>query len=374
MISKLKTVEPLAMRVLGRLLGSSVPDLVDRIEGMRAGQPVPMQERLLCARLLALRCRDQEAVDVLVAGADSPLLKRCIALSVSPELMMTDASVALLVVFTKVASAKSEYIVSLESLGAITAATEILEDRLNDQAVFTEATSFFAAMIDCFEMIVVLELAGQSHEAALKLVLKGFDALVAHADVANAFLTLLEKLIFYDYPASKLISSGALEQILNAMRTLKDVPSIQLLATELLVFLASHAKNVDQMVSSGVVPLVMRNLLHSPLTKGEAASMGSSNDIARSLSRDLQYENNGNDDEDESKNGQTSDKFAVALDTELTASSLYLITSLCVTGTHVEAMKRDGIIKAVLKGFSRHSQDALVYRFFREVISALCIA
>ena len=126
------------MRVLGRLLGSNIGELVDRIAGMATpGSAAPdVQERILCARcvcvsnsyvrmcvcssgrilckmrwfalnfnlflsvippcrLLSAMMRDEENVRALVAS-DAALLVRVISLIDSPALVDTEAAMALL--------------------------------------------------------------------------------------------------------------------------------------------------------------------------------------------------------------------------------------------------------------------------------------
>jgi len=358
-VLKSSTVGPLAMRVLARLLGSNVPELIDRIAGVNpsGGAPPALTERVMCARLLAFMLRDEEYRAILMAN-EAALLRRVIDLVDKAPLAQSDGSVALVQVLRRLAEAKTDHIPVLEEAGAIGAVVSLLAARQDSAEVVSECVGFFASLIDCPEMVVELtrHSAGNVIGLAASAVLKHID----NAAAAYAGLRLMENALVHEHPAESLVSLQGHVFVIDAMREHSGELALQIVATDVLVYLACCEAHVDAMVASGVVPVVIRNLrAGSDGGAGDASGTG----IAAG----------GSGDQEDEDGAPVGGRAGGARSAELVASSLYLVTSLCAVERHLPAAKAAGIIRAVLSGFSRHTHDTNVYRNFREVISALNI-
>ena len=412
-ITRNRHLEGIVMRVLGRLLGSNIPELIARIGG---GDAVDLRERVLCARLLASMTRDEEYVAALLAGEGSPLLRRIIDLATTKPLVDTEACVALLQVLRRVADASTDHIVTLEALGTVSAVVATLGSRISHASTVAEAVGVLSALIDSSDMVETID-SVTTPGSGLQLSLRAFSYHHSDEAVALACLSLIEKCIFFDYDAEKLTSLppspaaadgeedggsggsfGAIDGALRCMADLPDSMPVQLLATDVLVYLASSADRVTAMVDGGVLSVLIRNLKtlggnrysqdsgssggerpgsfraapSSPA--GPSGMMGSpSKDDGTDGGAGRSSESASGEDGTGVEAGHGVASADHALSAQLVASSLYLVTSLCALPSTIALAKELGIIRAVLAGFSKHSTDSGVYKNFREVISALAI-
>jgi len=366
----------LAMRVLARLLGSNVPALVDRIVG--AGRPVELKERILSARLLAFMLRDDEYVPALVAG-DGALVRRLVGAMTTAPLAGTDAVAALVQVLRRLAEHSGDHIPMLEEVGAVTACAALLRaDGGSSAELVAEAVGALAAFIDCPEMVALQDAAPAAGGLSpLATALARAQTAVGDRAVAVAALALVERALFHDATPERLVALGAINLAVAAMRALPHDVEVQLAATDDLTYLASCAPHVDAMVAAGVIDRVTHNLaLAGGAGKEEEGGAGGAGGGAGGAAG---TGGGGGDDDDDAGagggagTGATSSKAQRAAAAALVASSLGLMTSLCMVEAHIAAAKASGIIKAVLKGFSHHIHDTNVYRNFRDVVSALDI-
>lgn len=115
--SRNKSLEALATRVLAHLLGRDINSLIDRLAGELDGQAIPMNERVLAARLLSSLMLDEENRSQMLKN-DGALLLRILELLNDESLSapLSDASAPMIQALTRIAGAKSEHIVSIVSL------------------------------------------------------------------------------------------------------------------------------------------------------------------------------------------------------------------------------------------------------------------
>lgn len=195
------------MRVLARLLGSNIGELVERIAGggkdsSGGARPPDMQERVLCARLLASMAQDDEHAAALLAG-DATLARRLVGLLPAAPLVDTEAAVALLQVLHHVADGGPDAIVALEEAGAVPAAVAALVAREGDAPTVAEAVAFLAAMVDCPEMVALLDAApAAGGPSPLSLALRAVGLHQGNDAVAVAGLSLVERAVFFEHSAA----------------------------------------------------------------------------------------------------------------------------------------------------------------------------
>jgi len=378
-MTKNSALESLAMRVLAHLLGRNVIGLVDRLSGEVNGQVIGIRERVLAARLLASLMHDEENRRLLVKN-DAALLLRILELLNEEALAASDASAPLVQVLASLAAAKSENIVILEDMNAPALVAYLMQNRMDDANVVTESANFFSAMIDCAEMVNVLEETtlegsgahtGPGEHSLLWLMVKAFS-LNTHNDAAvSACLRFIELCLMYEYSPMTLVELGVIRFVTASMTTHNDDLGIQVLATDVLCGLADRVDHINEMVGQNILGQIITNLRNEG-KHDDTATTGKESSSTSNAASNTNEEDEDTNAANTARSGMDG-KLTLELHAELVASSLYLVTSICLIGKHVKLAKDIGIIRAVLAGFSRHSQNPTIYRNFREVISALNI-
>lgn len=382
-MTKNSALESLAMRVLAHLLGRNVSGLVDRLSGEVNGQVIGIRERVLAARLLASLMHEEENRRLLVKN-DAALLLRILELLNEETLAASDASAPLVQVLASLAAGKTENIVILEDMNAPALVAYLMQNRMDDANVVAESANFFSSMIDCAEMVNVLEettLEGSGthtdpgEHSLLWLMIKAFS-LNTHSDAAVvACLRFIELCLMYDYSPMTLVELGVIRFVTASMSSHNDDISIQVLATDVLCGLADRVDHINEMIGQNILGQIITNLRNEG-KHPDAAGGKDGKDNSTTGGSNASAPSSTEDEEDTTAAANTHGmdaKLAHELSNQLVASSLYLITSICLVGKHVKLAKDVGIIRAVLAGFSRHSQDPTVYRNFRDVVSALNI-
>jgi hypothetical protein len=235
--------------------------------------------------------------------------------------------------------------------------------------------------------------AQQSADSGLQLALQAFSLHAGSEAVALSCLELVERCIFHDVPSESLVGAGPHGLIAVTLRAMADLPDsmpVQLLGTDVLVYLADAGERVGAMTDAGVLPVLIRNLrtlggasradggagyggeADEPAAgaDGSDAAAGRSSESAEGADADAGA---ASAEAAAAAAASSSSLRSHALSAQLVASSLYLVTSLCAVEEVIPAAKAAGVIRAVLAGFSKHSTDPAVYRNFRDVISALAI-
>lgn len=282
-------------------------------------------------------------------------------------------------------------------MNSVALVSYILMMRMDEPLLVVEAVHFLTTMIDCSEMVTCLEetqldgegghVTAEAHNT-LWLLIKAFSLNTNSEAAASACLSFLETCIQFEYPAASLVELGAIRFVTSSMSSHRESPSIQLAATDVLCGLADCAEHVDEMVSQDVIQGIISNLyMRADGTSSASAAlqsarpstptnstrgMSTASSVLFAASRVVSGADDADgDDADAAAARSASDGRSIL--SSLIASSLFLVTSICAVGKHVGAAKNAGILRAVLNGFSKHNQDAAVYRNFREVISALDI-
>ena len=176
--------------------------------------------------------------------------------------------------FHAVVDTSPDAAVLLEEAGAVPAAVEALRAREGDAATVAEAVAFFAALVDCAEMVALLDdVPAGDAISPLGLALRAVGLHSGDESVALAGLSLVERVVFFEdgaaagrrdfgsqgeplatvvawdcssllcpHPFIPYLPATVISFVLTAMTDLPEDAHIQLLATDVLVYLASKGE------------------------------------------------------------------------------------------------------------------------------------
>lgn len=377
-----KSLESLVMRVLGRLMGSSVEILINRIEGYyfangeRYDANVTDTERDLAARLLINVLSDSENRATMLAN-EAVFVKRLIDVMTSDFAKTTTAPDAWIGILAAVAAHTPSAIVSLFYLHSISATTSLLLQFPATPSVLEAGARFYNAMLDCETMATFLAKAevGHSGTSPLVAVLRSFatiavDTTAAAQSACVTTLSFLENLVAFGLDSTEFSSENALVNTLKTMMTHPGHIPLQIAATDFFNAVTDREEHVHQLMKEGVTGPLLRNL--------RAASPDSATIASASTTTMDKLGASASEEPDADVANSSSASATAATDVggntaHLIASSMYLITTLCVVEENVAKLKAQGVLQSVLGGFRSASNNPRVYRNFREVIMALKI-
>lgn len=378
---KNKALEELVMRVLGRLMGSSVEILINRIEGYyfvdgeRLTAEVSNIERDLAVRLLANIMSDGENRATMLAN-EAAFAKRLIVVMQSAFAKASTAADSFISILASLARHNADAIVSLFYLHSLSTCASLLLQFPGTANVLETSASFYDAMLDCNTMATLLANpeVGTGGVSPLTAVLRSLSVVAGSAAAGApaacvATLAFLEKLIAFGLSSTELAKDDALVHAVKAMKTHPSHIVLQTAATDFLNAATDREEHVRLLMKEGVTGPLLRNL-----RSGSSESTASNSASGSGAANDKKSGAANAEDNDADNLFEAAANANVSGNTShLIASTMYLITTLCIMEENVTKLKAEGVLKAVLAGFRGSSNDSKVYRNFREVIMTLQI-